>query len=584
MKKAACSIILFTVFLLTTVLADSNSIIKKSGQIPSPNVVIDDAGNLGIGTTQPQGDLDVTPEIITTSTYSYPFPNMTNTQVLNLEGMGTGAMTFDNSHVTSRFWDGLKWKAATGVDLVIVNSIFDLPAPSGDRIILENKYYRGGSEETFVLPYRLDVSNSPSLFNLNFAYVGSGPFLVADAAFGFFVTKLTSFIDVFNSNTLFDITADDSVFNFMIWEENLAAGWLDLGTVRKKIISFRAVNFEFFGFGLKLENCEAVTFTPTLFRNGFNIPGAVHLTVSGNNESLTILGGNFIPQSNEYMFNFPKTLNTKGVRASNSILDTRSFGGGTFAPGSRDQTDKFISFVNCADVPDSTVIGQIQISDNTDLTLIPAQNTPVSINATFIDMQIEERMTHQIECTFNADTDIITAAIDHELSSNDSLTLKTEGGSTLPTGLSEDVEYYVVTINAATFYVSENLGGATVNFTTSGTGINYYRTNDGADQGYIIYTGLESVVLDIDGELSIESSVAAARAFAPMVMKRSVTGNFTVGARGVIVSPDNTHTLPVGFSGLILLNTDEGIAIYVERRSALAANATITEMRCVIKK
>ena len=65
-------------------------------------------GSVGIGTTTPAGIFDVNPTI-TTTTYSYPFPRMTTTQVNALTGMTAGAWVFDTTTGHPKYYNGSAW-------------------------------------------------------------------------------------------------------------------------------------------------------------------------------------------------------------------------------------------------------------------------------------------------------------------------------------------------------------------------------------------------------------------------------------------------------------------------------------------
>lgn len=70
-----------------------------------------------------------------------------------------------------------------------------------------------------------------------------------------------------------------------------------------------------------------------------------------------------------------------------------------------------------------------------------------------------------------ASTDIITA-YGHTLANGDRVVLK-QVASALPTGLSADTVYYVVSSATDTFQLSLTSGGAAINFTTNGAGVVY---------------------------------------------------------------------------------------------------------------
>jgi hypothetical protein len=67
---------------------------------------------IGIGTTTPDGVFDVTPDTITTGSYSYPFPRVTTTQRNNMAGMLAGAHVYDTDLNSVYYYNGTSWTLA----------------------------------------------------------------------------------------------------------------------------------------------------------------------------------------------------------------------------------------------------------------------------------------------------------------------------------------------------------------------------------------------------------------------------------------------------------------------------------------
>jgi len=78
-----------------------------------PLLKVQDDGTVGIQTATPDGVLDVTPDTITTSSYSYGV-RVTNTEMLALTGMTTGARVFNTTDNSPYYYDGTSWVRLSG--------------------------------------------------------------------------------------------------------------------------------------------------------------------------------------------------------------------------------------------------------------------------------------------------------------------------------------------------------------------------------------------------------------------------------------------------------------------------------------
>lgn len=75
--------------------------------------------------------------------------------------------------------------------------------------------------------------------------------------------------------------------------------------------------------------------------------------------------------------------------------------------------------------------------------------------------------------TADATSDTFTE-VGHDMSNGEKVYFT---ASTMPSGLSSNTAYYVIGSSSNTFQVSTTLGGSPVNFTTNGSGVNYYQKN-----------------------------------------------------------------------------------------------------------
>lgn len=107
---------------------------------------------------------------------------------------------------------------------------------------------------------------------------------------------------------------------------------------------------------------------------------------------------------------------------------------------------------------------------------------PLDLSATLGPRSIKAMVTYNSEVyiaagytytrnisSFNATTDLITATA-HGFSNGDRVRIVKGAEAVLPTGLSDNVIYHVVSATANTFAVSTTSGGAAVNITDAGTG------------------------------------------------------------------------------------------------------------------
>ncbi len=83
-----------------------------------------------------------------------------------------------------------------------------------------------------------------------------------------------------------------------------------------------------------------------------------------------------------------------------------------------------------------------------------------------------------VSCQGEADDEKFTASA-HGLVANDTVIFEINSTGTLPSGLSADTEYYVIStgLTSSTFEVSATLAGSAVNITTDGSNLHFLKTN-----------------------------------------------------------------------------------------------------------
>ena len=147
-------------------------------------------------------------------------------------------------------------------------------------------------------------------------------------------------------------------------------------------------------------------------------------------------------------------------------------------------------------IQDSTSLAKVSFETNSAATTINVAGTlePIAVNVDYSISSIIERFLAQDVCTLDGSLDTVNTTFNHGLSLNDRIFLNVYAGSTLPVELSEDVEYYVVNVNAQDFQLSLTESGSPIDFTGNGAGTIYYRHSSGVSRsGQLIYIGNEDI-------------------------------------------------------------------------------------------
>ena len=484
------------------------------------------------------------------------------------------------------FNTNLYTKTTTSVPnkLVYVESVDDLPAPI-NGIIYPEDLTQYCLLNDVIIPYSIDSTDKTvqftSLTNSNWIYVGGGTFFIGQPFYLDFIRCNFIGLDVgYGSGTLLDISRPGFIgLEFFLMRLSRALGFDSLGKIQNFQVAVNITAFLNLGDGIELENVFFFTFDNIIFSNNKNTVGSIFLSAKGTTSVGLINSAIAAPLSIETLFLCDQTLTAIG-RVNN--VGFLSLGGAYFTPTSLRQDDIRWTYVNST-IRDSTVEGRFKIKENALSTTITTIDTPTKINTIWTDGVIEERMSFQISCTFNGTTDIITSTITHGMSTNDVVYFRVENAGTLPTGLFEDVPYFVTNPTATTFQVSSIPGGSAIDFTGNGTADQYFRSTTGYNDGTIVYVGLEGATILVSGWIAIKGATGAHQDVRGVIMKRSASGVLTRQSDCSVVSPTSSRSISSSVNDILTLNRHEGVEIYVENIEN-TSNMTITDLIVSITK
>jgi hypothetical protein len=459
-------------------------------------------------------------------------------------------------------------------NVVYIKTLEDFPKPVNNKITLVTgiRYILANSISTpysFVLPdFSTIIMEAIEPVSSPLIYTGTDSLFESTDLISF----LLHYITVSAPNgSIFDITA--TTF------PELAFVYLSTTIISdvKTLGSFTTCSSYLFdtiitdtGLNLTLNNIAILSLSDAAVYSNKNVANSVLFIVENSITTVQITSNFFEYSSNESLFDFKSDLTINAginIGVSTILENPLSTGGSVFKSGSKTQRDISIKSSGNSGLSDSTIRTRSVLEGNILTTTISATNTPTPINAIWTNGLNDERMFFQDACTFDGTTDKITTTYTHGLSDDDIVQFWTENGGTLPTGLSIETNYYVITDTATTFQVSATSGGAAIDFTGNGTADQYYRHTTGNNKTVTVYVGLESAAILVLGHLTILGVLAAAKQYDAMIMKRSTTGTFSQVIHGGSVSPTNSKFGNSPFSTIVELEKNEGIAIYVENHT-----------------
>lgn len=472
--------------------------------------------------------------------------------------------------------------------IVIVKNLDDFPDPIGGKIYLENKYYILDAQ--IITPYSLVLPTSGNVFlssNLvgttNLIYTGSGAAIEGNpAANTFQYIFLISIILTQTNAKMFDVTGKTStalILERVILIGSTGASLGNIYNLRFTIRFSQALNF---ASGIVLTNCDSTNISDgSAFLNWQNAANTKMISLYGTssravqiNEIQINLG------SNEYAIYIDPDYYTPSGQILN--LGISGYTQNVLAPESKDQTDIYWRFSDIGSISDSTSKAREIIIANTLTTEIITRSTPTDIIATRTCSNIEERFVFQDICTFNNITDVITTAFSHGMSNGDKITFYTISG-TLPTGITTGKTYYLRDVTSTTFKISLTLGGVAIDFTTNGTGTNYYRHTTGVTPiGWIVYTGLELISVAINGWIRMTGKSSNDVVHANLnILDES--GNVSVYEQGSWIEVSSSLSASSLITSVVEISTNKGFITSVTNESN-TDDVKVTDSRINIHK
>ncbi len=125
-------------------------------------------GNVGIGTTTPEGVLDTTPDSITATSYSFG-TRVTNTQMEALTGMTDGAEVYNLDTHSKHIYNGSYWQNTTHLDRITLFAKAGLFDFSAINLLSRKWYFNDGTTSTAEQPAKTLASAGRVILEGDFA-------------------------------------------------------------------------------------------------------------------------------------------------------------------------------------------------------------------------------------------------------------------------------------------------------------------------------------------------------------------------------------------------------------------------------
>jgi hypothetical protein len=480
-------------------------------------------------------------------------PNLTDPSILEVTTLADGDLihNVDVSDTTASpqgtstkiTFANLKNTLGLASNIKVVNSLADLPTPSGGKIKLKLKQYLF-NDFVDIGANSLEPPASGSAF-LNFTTLNAGIInntvpLFSGSNFGSIIAEKGVFITI-GSSGYFDT---DNAGQIFIFDSIFASG--NLGTVKNDNFVAKFCNFLDYGTGFVSANrtdlVPRTQFGIVECFFGFSQNAVTTIIDSSGDISLVFIEATSSEiQANETLFNFDESIKDFGgqIVVSGSTVLTND--GLKFNPNSLKQDYINAVFDGNIGLQDSTAVAKIRFDNNSAVTTITVvgQNESINNNDPYDLLNLERFLVQDI-CTFDNATDTINVAFNHGKVNDGRIFFHTYTG-TLPVELDDTTEYYIVNATAASFQVSLTQGGLPVNFTDNGTGTNYMRGITGVSfSGQLIYIGLAALNIVVAGWVSIINTQNNNDSVRGVVMKINLDGTIVEDQVGATITVDNT--------------------------------------------
>jgi len=501
-----------------------------------------------------------------------------------------------DNNIDNALTDVVNWKLLTDFasNIVIVNSENDYPvAVAGVRTLEDGKNYQLHSNVTtsdeLLVNAGASVAITGAFLGVVHAYLGSGTAIRAIDHLIFSASFLTitapsggnGFLADGAGSIFFNTCVIDSVVTGITIKCN-SAGFVfcSISNFVNGIISAdRSDAQPRIGMAMELSSIT----------DGLDSGGTL-IDVSGNAEFFTLDASDLLkPEVTETALNLQQSLKDNGTRINinNTTFDS-DLGGTIFAPNSLKQDYLNANFSSNVGIASSTVTLKANFLNSVLATTINTVNVPEPINARWT-CGLQERMQFQDRATFAEATDIITSVLEdgltvftHNFSTDDIIQFFPGSGGTLPTGIIEGREYFIITDTASTYQISETAGGGVFDFTSDGSGTIYYRHIDGTNAlSWVIHNGNENIKVAVNANFSMKLTGGGTKDMRGVITKSDVSFVETISSRASTVNV--TSAKPQGSIGndLIELSTGEGIRFEAENLTD-ATNLDVTDATVII--
>jgi hypothetical protein len=329
-----------------------------------------------------------------TTTYTRPYPSVTNAVRNTLVGMPTGAGIINSASDVLDIYNSSRWNPQSSAGIVYWNDASDIPHGG----ILE-------ANKTYVFRGLVVVSSKPLVFpdigecNLDggaYIYTGSTAMLQGNfQSYNSREIRHVFFQCAHPSGTFFNITASGAGLGapFILDDVGLASldgvnhGAYSIGTVKNVTPVFQLTQFLDVDNGLTFSNCiDGSALKTVRVKLSTDVAGTC-ITYNGTLNNIIEVDGYFpLLNTDQYGINFDSSSIFNGVvyRGGGAILSGDATYDNLIDPDSFDQTTIGFKFASNVGIPDSTAEIKLTLTDNLTVTTFTAVNVPTLVTGTWV--------------------------------------------------------------------------------------------------------------------------------------------------------------------------------------------------------